>query len=185
MVTAGIGVDIVEIARMESIMHRTPRFLTRVFTEQERSYCETSSRPAAHYACRFAAREAVLKALGTGFSQGISFADVSVEHDAHGRPQVLLRGQAQEIAARQGITEIALSLSFTGEYAVANALAITSAVQPQSKEPVEDERTVIARSFKEVRSLIDELDSSSRDKLTEYTSPVDLSEQEHGNETRS
>lgn len=69
MAEAGIGVDIVEIARMERIMRDTPGFFPRMFTEEERQYCEASARPAAHYACRFAAREAVLKALGVGFGQ--------------------------------------------------------------------------------------------------------------------
>ena len=71
MAEAGIGVDIVEISRMKSILEKTPSFARRVFTEEERAYCDASSRPAAHYASRFASREAVLKALGTGFSQGV------------------------------------------------------------------------------------------------------------------
>ncbi|MFZ2756804.1 MAG: 4'-phosphopantetheinyl transferase superfamily protein, partial [Atopobiaceae bacterium] len=62
MSLAGVGVDIVEIARMDAILRRTPRFRARVFTPEERSYCDARSRPAAHYAARFAAREAVLKA---------------------------------------------------------------------------------------------------------------------------
>ena len=98
MARAGIGVDIVEIARMESILKRTPSFATRVFTDEERAYCESSNRPAAHYACRFAAREAVLKALGTGFSSGIGRRDVSVSRDASGKPVAVLNGRALEIA---------------------------------------------------------------------------------------
>ena len=61
MADAGIGVDIVEVARMERIMRVTPSFITRMFTDEERAYCDASARPAAHYACRFAAREAVPK----------------------------------------------------------------------------------------------------------------------------
>ena len=65
MALAGIGVDMLEIARMERTMRRRPSFLRRVFTEEERAYCDACARPAEHYAARFAAREAVVKALGT------------------------------------------------------------------------------------------------------------------------
>ena len=72
MAEAGIGVDIVEISRMKSILEKTPAFARRVFTDEERSYCDASSRPAAHYASRFASREAVLKALGTGLARALA-----------------------------------------------------------------------------------------------------------------
>ena len=94
MAEAGIGVDIVEISRMKSILEKTPSFARRVFTEEERAYCDASSRPAAHYASRFASREAVLKALGTGFSQGVGRKDVSVTRDKLGKPKALLSGRA-------------------------------------------------------------------------------------------
>ena len=71
MAEAGVGVDIVQISRMERIRQVTPGFFTRVFTAEEVQFCETSSRPMAQYACRFAAREAVLKALGTGFGSAV------------------------------------------------------------------------------------------------------------------
>ena len=69
--SVGMGVDIVEIARMRDILARTPSFASRVFSEAERAYCEETAAPEAHFATRFAAKEAVLKALGTGFSSGI------------------------------------------------------------------------------------------------------------------
>ena len=75
---------------MKSILEKTPSFARRVFTEEERAYCDASSRPAAHYASRFASREAVLKALGTGFSQGVGRKDVSVTRDKLGKPNALL-----------------------------------------------------------------------------------------------
>ena len=81
MALAGIGVDMLEIARMQQAIERRPHFIRRMFTDAERAYCERTARPAEHYAARFAAREAVLKALGTGFSSGIGFQDVSVERD--------------------------------------------------------------------------------------------------------
>ena len=109
------------------------------------------------YAGRFAAREAVLKALGTGFSQGIGLKDVSVTRDESGRPQVLLAGRAAEVAAEQGVLEIALSLSFTRDMAVANAVAVTEAARPHRDEARDPDRE-LAASFKEARSVIDELE---------------------------
>ena len=97
MAEAGIGVDIVEISRMKSILEKTPSFARRVFTEEECAYCDASSRPAAHYASRFASREAVLKALGTGFSQGVGRKDVSVTRDKLGKPKALLSGRAYAV----------------------------------------------------------------------------------------
>lgn len=72
MAEAGIGVDIVEISRMNSILEKTPAFARRVFTDEERSYCDASSHPAAHYASRFASREAVLKALGRVLARALA-----------------------------------------------------------------------------------------------------------------
>lgn len=158
MAETGIGVDIVKIARMEQILERTPSFASKVFTEEERAYCDASARPSAHYACRFAAREAVLKALGTGFSRGIGRRDVSVSRDASGRPLAQLSGRALEIAREAGIVEVALSLSFTNDLAIANAMAITEDARPQTREKPEDARRRIARSFKEARSVLDELE---------------------------
>lgn len=158
MAQAGIGVDIVEIARMERVIQKTPSFVRRVFTEEERTYCEASSRPAVHYAARFAAREAVLKALGTGFSQGIGLADVSVTRDAQGRPLAVLSGRAREVAEELGIVEVALSLSHTAGLAVANAMTITEDARPVPKRRGDDERAQLARSFKEARSVLDELE---------------------------
>lgn len=158
MAGAGVGVDIVEIARMESILHKTPAFARRVFTEEEREFCESSPRPAAQYACRFAAREAVLKALGTGFSQGMGRSDVSVSVDSAGRTVAVLSGRAREIADGAGIVEIALSLSFTGDLAVANALAISADDRPKPKDAAEDGRTRLARSFREARGVLEELE---------------------------
>lgn len=158
MARAGIGVDIVEIARMESILKRTPSFATRVFTDEERAYCESSNRPAAHYACRFAAREAVLKALGTGFSSGIGRRAVSVSRDASGKPVAVLNGRALEIAQDLGIVEVAISLSFTNDVAVANAMTITEDARPKQKPDRESEKARIARSFREAKSVLEELE---------------------------
>lgn len=158
MSEAGIGVDIVDIDRMARVLQKTPSFKTRVFTDEERSYCDATSRPAVHYACRFAAREAVLKALGTGFSQGCGRKDVSVSRDPQGRPYAILNGRAREIAESLNVQEVAISLSFTRDLAVANAMAITPDDRPRPKEDKESEKAVIARSFREARSILDDLD---------------------------
>lgn len=157
MALAGIGVDMVEIARMEKVLARRPNFATHVFTAEERAYCDRMARPAQHYAARFAAREAVLKALGTGFSLGIGFADVSVARNEAGRPEVVLAGRAAEVAAERGVREVALSLSYTHDIAVANAVAMTDEVRPvqqQAPDPKEELRA----SFRAARSVIDELE---------------------------
>ena len=78
MTLAGIGVDMLEIARMQHALDERPYFIRRLFTEDERMYCEHTARPAEHYAGRFAAREAVLKALGLGLGNGVGIGDVSV-----------------------------------------------------------------------------------------------------------
>lgn len=157
MALAGVGVDIVEIARIERILGRTPRFARRVFTDEERAYCESTARPAAHYACRFAAREAVLKALGIGFSEGVGWDDVSVASDASGRPLACLKGRAREVAQDRGVLAVAISLSFTHDMAVANAVATTAQTAPRQTEP-RDPKRELANSFKEARSVIDELE---------------------------
>ena len=165
MPAAGIGVDMLEISRMEQVIERRPSFLRRVFTEEERAYCERSARPAEHYAARFAAREAVLKALGTGFAQGIGLKDVSVTRDpSTGRPRALLAGRAAQIAQEQGVREIALSISHTRDVAVANALAVTDDVRPAP--PSRDEAArALATSFKEARAVLDELERVQEEAL--------------------
>ena len=170
MGTAGIGVDMLKIERMEQVMRRRPSFVRRVFTEEERAYCDTSARPAEHYAARFAAREAVLKALGTGFSGGVGLRDVSVTRDAAGRPQALLTGRAAQIARERGVREIALSISHTREVAVANALAVTDDVRP-APATRDDAARALAASFKEARAVLDELErvqEAELDSLSAY-----------------
>ena len=154
---AGSGVDMLEIARMERVIKRRPSFLKRVFTDEERAYCDSFARPAEHYAARFAAREAVLKALGTGFSQGIGVKDVSVKNDESGRPLAVLTGRAKEVARERGVQEIALSLSHTQEVAVANAVAVTEEARPKVDERPDPAQELLA-SFKAARTVIDELE---------------------------
>jgi holo-[acyl-carrier protein] synthase len=111
-----VGLDIVETERIERLARRNPRFLNRVFTPQEVRYCQTKKNRWQHFAARFAAKEAVWKALG---ENGISLKDISVRRDKQGRPSVLLRGAAAK--------NIQLSMSHSERYAVAVAFCIGKA----------------------------------------------------------
>lgn len=154
----GLGVDLVEVARMEAILQRTPSFASKVFSEDERAYCDAKARPAMHYAARFAAKEAVVKALGLGFSSGISVRDVEVVRESEGRPTIKLTGQAQRIAAEMGVTDIPVSLSHTATGAIACAMALT-ADAARKREPKISQQEQLANQFKEARSMLDELDA--------------------------
>ncbi len=153
----GLGVDIVEIARMAAVLKRAPRFKARVFTADEQAYCDSMASPEIHYATRFAAKEAVLKALGTGFGWGTCDPrSVEVRRNVKGRPFVVLHGAVKEIARQQKITEIPISLSYTHAEAVACAMAITddSVAPPAPEDPMIE----LSRQFKELRNMLDDID---------------------------
>jgi holo-[acyl-carrier protein] synthase len=120
-----IGTDIVECDRIaEMLAKHSEEFLRRVFTDGEREYCTRHRKPVTHLAGRWAAKEAVLKALGTGWSRGIGRRDVEVLRDAAGRPSVALHGAAASIAAECGIARVLLSISHCDSHAVAFATAV-------------------------------------------------------------
>jgi holo-[acyl-carrier protein] synthase len=123
---SGIGVDIVEIDRIERALTRHPRLRERLFTDAEREYCDSHSRPFVHYAMRFAAKEAVAKVIGTGM-RGLSWQDIEVRRDERGRPYPHLKGGAESAASSAGIGKIYLSLSYTHLNAVASAIAVADA----------------------------------------------------------
>ncbi|HIS39312.1 MAG TPA: holo-ACP synthase [Candidatus Aphodovivens avistercoris] len=156
----GLGVDIVEIARMKRILDRTPRFRERLFSEDERAYCDAKPAPEVHYATRFAAKEAVVKALGTGFARGINPRDIEVKRSSKGRPYVALTGRAREVARELGVRELPLSLSFTHTEAVACAMAITENSVRAAEQRV-DPVAELAQQFKEARALLDEMPGPS------------------------
>ena len=183
MAEAGVGVQLLEIERMERALKRCPALTTRFFTEAERAHCSAAVRPAARYAGCLAARSAVYKALGLELGPGSTRWDVSVEFAPDGVPRVLLAGRALEVAAAQGVEEVAISLSYTGRMAVANALVLTAAVRPQPKAEQADERALIARSFREVRSVLDELERVQEDDLIPTAGPLQAAEQEVQGET--
>lgn len=121
----GIGIDVVEVARIAgSIERHGELFLTKIFTPAERDYCESRKHAAMHYAARFAAKEAASKALGTGIGANVGLQELEVVNDANGAPKLRLSGAAEVFAKRHGITQIQISLSHTREYAAANAVAL-------------------------------------------------------------
>ena len=120
----GIGTDIIEIHRVQKIMQeKKAQFSAKFFTDQEVGYCESRSNPYPHYAVRFAAKEAAVKALGTGFRE-MKFKDIEVVNDDLGAPAIKLSGKALAIACEKGIKEIKISLSHCESYAVSYAIAI-------------------------------------------------------------
>jgi holo-[acyl-carrier protein] synthase len=122
-VILSIGIDIIEVARIREVLLRTPRFAERVFTQAERDYCDSRGTISAqHYAARFAAKEAALKALQTGWRGGISWQDVEVASRENGAPYLLLRGEVRKIFDQFGATSAHLSISHTSEHAIAQAI---------------------------------------------------------------
>jgi holo-[acyl-carrier protein] synthase len=128
MEIVGIGTDIVECLRVgRMIEEHGELFLTRVFTEREVRYCQSRKRSTEHFAARWAAKEAVLKALGTGWRRGLAWTDIEVRTEASGRPQVLLCGAAKDIAVSLRVGDILLSLAHCRAYATAYVLAVRGA----------------------------------------------------------
>ena len=120
----GTGVDIIECSRIEAMISEHGQgFLKRVFTEEETEYCQRQRRPREHFAARFAAKEAVLKALGVGWTTGIAWNNVRVGRTAAGQPVVTLVGGAAEVARKLGVSRVHLSVSHCKEYAIAQAIA--------------------------------------------------------------
>lgn len=123
MAIVGVGIDIVDVARIRNMAEvYGERFLKRVFSEDELAYCMRFSDPFPHLAARWAAKEAVTKALGTGFSRGVTWKSVHIVHAPNGEPMVMLTGTAQKIAASLGVKKVWLSLSHTRDYAAAVAV---------------------------------------------------------------
>lgn len=121
----GIGIDIVETARIKRSLERFgDRFLNRVFTEQERAYCDSMKFPEYHYAARFAAKEAISKTFGTGIGKQTGWKDMEIFRRKSGEPYVVLHGAGEQFAAENGITEVMVSLSHTDHYAAANAVSV-------------------------------------------------------------
>jgi holo-[acyl-carrier protein] synthase len=119
----GIGIDIIEVARIREVLLRTPRFRKRVFTPAEQAYCDGRGAVAAqHYAARFAAKEAMLKALQTGWRGGIAWQDVEVASHESGAPFLILHGTVLKLFDSSGARAAHLSLSHTSEHAIAQVI---------------------------------------------------------------
>lgn len=121
----GIGVDVVDVVRIEeAIARHGERFLERTFTEGERAYCGGLAESGPSYAARFAAKEAVAKAFGTGIGADAGLREIEVVRGESGSPGILLSGNAAEFAARHGISQVLVSLSHTRHSAVAQVVAV-------------------------------------------------------------
>ena len=116
----GIGTDLAEVSRIrESIARYGERFLTRIYTEQERSYAQSKANSAERFAARFAAKEAGMKAIGTGWNFGVKWQDFEVINEQSGRPTLILHGVAEQIARKLGTQRVSISLTHTSETAFA------------------------------------------------------------------
>lgn len=119
----GTGIDIAEVPRIAASIERFGgRFLNRIFTEGEIRYCDAKANRVERYAARFAAKEAAMKALGTGWNYGVRWRDCEVVRKPGGRPTLTFHGKAAEFAAKLGVKNIALSLTHTAEQAMAQVI---------------------------------------------------------------
>jgi len=119
----GTGIDIAEVARIrQSIARFGDRFLRRIYTPDEIRYCDSKANRVERYAARFAAKEAAMKALGTGWNHGVRWLDCEVVRQPGGRPSLAFHGKAAEFAAKLGVKNAALSLTHTTEQAMAQVI---------------------------------------------------------------
>jgi holo-[acyl-carrier protein] synthase len=119
----GMGIDVAEVKRIRAVVEsQGERFVRRVYTEKEAAYCEQFKNKHERYAGRFAAKEAAMKALGTGWSRGVRWVDVEVVRQRGGRPTLELHGEARKIADALGVKSIAISITHTSEQAFAQVI---------------------------------------------------------------
>ncbi|MGH9715046.1 MAG: holo-ACP synthase [Candidatus Acidiferrales bacterium] len=119
----GLGLDIAEINRIEAAItrHGAP-FLERIYTAREVTYCESHKNKFERYAARFAAKEAAMKALGTGWRRGVRWRDIEVTRDASGKPTLHLEGAARRVAESLGVKNISLTITHSGNLALAEVI---------------------------------------------------------------
>ena len=119
------GIDMVDCVRLgASVEKHGAKFLDRVFTQHEQNYCNSRKIATQHYAGRFAVKEAVLKVLGTGWSNGIAWTDIEVRNEPNGQPKVFLTNKCSEIAKNLGIDNILISISHIETHAIASAIGV-------------------------------------------------------------
>lgn len=135
----GIGTDIIEVPRIGKMIEQHGElFLRRVYTEREIRYCQGRKHAFEHFAGRWAAKEAILKAIGTGWVRGICWTDMEIRRDGTGGPTVLVRGGARDAAVKRGIGEILISLSHCRTYATATAIAMAADSKKLSLDEPQD-----------------------------------------------
>ncbi len=115
----GIGIDIIEVARVEKICNRDEKFLTKIFTVTEINYCRKFKNASQHFAGRFSVKEAFLKAMGTGWSNGLKFCEIETVNDRLGKPEILLYGKTKEIFEQQNLKSVHVSIAHLKDYATA------------------------------------------------------------------
>jgi holo-[acyl-carrier protein] synthase len=115
----GIGTDIIDVKRVEKMLSKGKQYLEAVFTEKEINYCENKARKAEHYAARYAAKEAILKAVGTGWRGKLTYHDIEIINDNSGKPQVFVQGEVRNLFDLNKIRTTSISLSHTKETAIA------------------------------------------------------------------
>ncbi|MGH7393816.1 MAG: holo-ACP synthase [Candidatus Rokuibacteriota bacterium] len=131
----GIGIDLVHLPRLRAVIDRwQDRFLTRVFTEAEIAYCRARRDPVQHFAARFAAKEAGLKALGTGLRLGINWRELEVRRERGQAPVLELSGRSREIGLARGGHHMLLALTHDGDYAMAQAILTSEEAPPAPAE---------------------------------------------------
>jgi holo-[acyl-carrier protein] synthase len=127
----GIGTDIVECLRIGRMIEQHGElFLARVYTEREIRYCQGRKHATEHFAGRWAAKEAILKCLGTGWRRGLNWTDMEVRNDANGKPRVLMCGAAKDQAQALRISDILITISHCRAYATAYAIAVRGTPAP-------------------------------------------------------
>jgi holo-[acyl-carrier protein] synthase len=132
----GIGTDIVECLRIRRMIEQHGElFLTRVYTEREIRYCQSRKHATEHFAGRWAAKEAILKCLGTGWRRGLCWTDMEVRNDPDGRPRVHVCGAAKDLTESLHIADILISMSHCRAYATAYALAIRKPLRATAAKP--------------------------------------------------
>ncbi|MDA0833527.1 MAG: holo-ACP synthase [Planctomycetota bacterium] len=143
----GIGTDIVEIVRIGKMIERHgDLFLNRVFTAEEVRYCQRRKNSFQHYAGRWAAKEAVMKTFGTGFTRGIHWQDIEVVSKRSGEPVIRIHGGAEDLAQKLRIDQVMITISHCRAYATATAIAFRNSDIKESATPIETESAETDRS---------------------------------------
>jgi holo-[acyl-carrier protein] synthase len=114
----GMGTDIIEVTRIERLLSKQERFKERIFTQGEIEYCDKKKNNVQNYAARFAVKEALLKAIGTGWREGVTFKEIEVVNNEKGKPELVLSGTVKGITEKMGVTNIQVSISHLKDLAI-------------------------------------------------------------------